>query len=116
MARRSRLHRGTVGLLLLLFATLAACDLPSALGLGFSVEIGRDELVMIVGDTVPIDANVRNAKGGSVYFRWTSSRPEVARVEASRLTAVGPGTTVVTVTAWTDEDGDTDDMTVHVRP
>ncbi|HEY8468683.1 MAG TPA: Ig-like domain-containing protein [Longimicrobiales bacterium] len=97
-------------------AILGACDLPATLGVGFSVEIGRDELEMVVGDTVAIDANVRNAKGGSVYFRWTSSRPEVARVEASRLIGVSPGTTVVTVTAWTHEDGDTDRMTVRVRP
>lgn len=101
---------------LLLAAALGACDLPATLGLGFCVEIGRDELEMAVGDTVHLDANIRNSKAGSVYFRWTSSRPDVARMEMSRLIAVSPGTTVVTVTAYTVEDSDTDRMTVRVRP
>ncbi|HEX7090604.1 MAG TPA: hypothetical protein VF192_10760 [Longimicrobiales bacterium] len=115
-AGRSRWNRGIMGTPLLLVAVLGACDLPAALGLGFSVDIGRDELEMVVGDTVRLDANVRNAEGGSIYFRWISSRPEVARTEGSRLIAVSPGTAVVTVTAFTLEDGDTDHMTVRVRP
>ncbi|HEX8394533.1 MAG TPA: Ig-like domain-containing protein [Longimicrobium sp.] len=89
------------GLALLLAA--AACDSPSGSGPDIaSLALTPDDETVTVGDTVRLNAVVRDDEGGAVdaQVQWTSLSPQVASVDGSGLVrALAPGTAKVVAQA-----------------
>ena len=70
-----------------------------------TIELGSLKTPLVVGGSIPIDAVTRIASGDprtGVSINWTSSNAQVATVDAGGVvTAVGPGTAVITATSGT---------------
>ena len=103
--------------LLLAIVTGASCSDAATQVIVDSVVVSLAENLtnLTVGQTVQADAVARSASGGALTgqtITWTSSAPEVASVSAAGLvTAVSPGTAVITGSA----SGRSASVTVTVR-
>ena len=80
------------------------------------VAVTPESLEMLVGEVKSLTAQVSPHNATNPNVEWDSNNPNVATVEASsdaRVTAVGAGTAVITVT--TEDGGHTATATVHVE-
>lgn len=62
------------------------------------VSLDKDELDMTTGDTYQLTATVTPENADDQSVTWTTDNEEVATVENGNVTAVGEGTTTITVT------------------
>ena len=81
-----------------------------------SIVLARDTATLVAGTTLQLNANTRDRFGSTLAGRavaWASSAQGVAQVDAAgKVTAVGPGTAVITASS----EGATAQATVTVLP
>ena len=91
------------------------CDVLDLDGNDLSVAIDRRSLTLAVGDTVLLDYTVFRSSSRIFRSRFTSKDAVVASAYTDGLViGRGPGTTVVSVLVWTDEDAAQDSIPVTV--
>ncbi len=79
------------------------------------VTLDKETLAFAMGDAPqPLTATVNPDNATNKKVTWTSSKPEVAKVENGTVTAVGIGEAKITVT--TEDEGKTAECTVKVNP
>lgn len=79
-----------------------------------SVTLDQTELELIVGKEATLTAAAAPADASDQTVTWTSSAPEIARVENGKITALAEGTATITVT--TVDGGKTAQCQVTVKP
>ena len=79
-----------------------------------SVTLDQTELELIVGKEATLTAAAAPADASDQTVTWTSSAPEIARVENGKITALAEGTAIITVT--TVDGGKTAQCQVTVKP
>ena len=77
------------------------------------VELDKEMLTLAEGEEATLEATVSPSNASNKNVTWSSSNESVAKVDASgKITAVGVGTAIITVT--TEDGGYTDTCTVTV--
>ena len=77
------------------------------------VKLDQTEMTLVVGETGTLNATVEPENASNTNVVWSSDNAEVATVDDGLVTAVGPGTATITVTA-TDGSGVSASCTVKV--
>ncbi len=79
-----------------------------------TVTLNKTELELIVGKDETLTATVTPGDASEQSVTWTSSAPEIAKVENGKVTALAEGTATITVT--TADGGKTAQCQVTVKP
>jgi probable HAF family extracellular repeat protein len=99
--------RGALAALCIGLTSLAACDDPSGPDRAASIEITAGTRFLVPGDTVALSVAVSDARGrplSRVEIGWSTDNPAVATVAAGVVTAVAPGTALITASAGGAQD------------
>lgn len=76
-----------------------------------SITLNRSDQKLIVGDSVRIEATINPSNATDKTLTWKSSNTGVATVSSGKVTAVGPGTAIITVSS---NNGKSNSITVNV--
>ena len=77
------------------------------------VSLDRNSLTLTIGESFSLTVTITPSNADNKSVTWASSNPDVASVSGGTVTAVGPGTTTITVT--TRSGGHTASCTVTVK-
>ncbi|MCK9537388.1 MAG: Ig-like domain-containing protein, partial [Bacilli bacterium] len=98
VVKKSNLFKGFLSLLAIFFIItfLAACDKTIKVE---SISLDKEEIVLAVGDSETIVADVKPDNATDKTVSWSSEKPEIATVNDGVIEAVAVGETVITATA-----------------